>query len=252
MKKIQLIGISLSLTFLAATTIAQDDDEPQLFTYATYFYCSANGQSRADEITERGAPLMDELVDKGVISAWGWLAHHTGGQWRRLNYTMADSLDGLFAAQAKINEAFVEKFGEDDPTNEEFGAACPRHDDYVWQVESGTVGQERGEVGFSVYHVCDINREERADEIVVEHVAPILDQFVEDGKLTSWGWMSHVIGGRFRRIQTMTAPDLSTLLQARTDAIDAIYAEDSEAGAEFSEICGPHVDYIWNIVHEKP
>jgi hypothetical protein len=100
--------------------------------------------------------------------------------------------------------------------------------------------------------VCDINREERADEIVAEHVAPILDQFVEDGKLTSWGWMSHVVGGRFRRLQTMTAPDLSTLMQARTDAIDAIYAEDNEAGTEFSAICGPHVDYIWNIVHEKP
>ena len=50
----------------------------------------------------------------------------------------------------------------------------------------------------------------------------------------------------------MTASDLSTLVQARGDAITAIYADDSEAGAELSDICGPHVDYIWNIVHEKP
>jgi len=35
-------------------------------------------------------------------------------------------------------------------------------------------------------------------------------------------------------------------MKARGEAINAIYAEDSEAGAEFSEICGPHVDYIWN------
>ena len=71
MKIIQLIGIGLGLTFFAKTAIAQDDDEPKTFSYATYFYCSANGQSRADEIIERGAPLMDELVDNGVISAWG-------------------------------------------------------------------------------------------------------------------------------------------------------------------------------------
>ena len=252
MKIIQMIWIGLGLIFFAATAIAQDDDEPKLFSYATYFYCSANGQSRADEIIERGAPLMDEFVDKGVINAWGWLAHHTGGQWRRIRYTTADSLDGLFEAQDTIDAAFEEKYGEDDPLIDEFGAACPRHDDYIWQVENGTIGQERGEVGFSVYHVCDINREDRADEIVAEHVAPILNQFVEDGKLTSWGWLSHVVGGRFRRVQTMTAPDLSTLVQTRGDAITAIFADDNEAGAELAEICGPHVDYIWNIVHEKP
>ena len=80
MKIIQMIWIGLGLIFFAATAIAQDDDEPQMFSYATYFYCSANGQSRADEIIERGVPLMDEFVDKGVINAWGWLAHHTGGQ----------------------------------------------------------------------------------------------------------------------------------------------------------------------------
>ncbi len=251
MKKIQLIGVGLGLTFFIAAAVAQDDDEPQMFTYATYFYCNVNDQGKVDEIATRDAPIMDDLVDTGVISGWGWLAHHTGGQWRRIRYSTADSLQGLFDAQDKISAAFVEKYGEDDSANDVMGAACPRHDDYVWQIENGNVGQDRGKVGFSVYHVCDINREERADEIVAEHIAPILDKFVEEGKLTSWGWLSHVIGGRFRRLQTMTAPDLSALLQARTDAITAIYAEDSEVGEEFSEICGPHVDYIWDIQHQK-
>ena len=74
---------------------------------------------------------------------------------------------------------------------------------------------------------------------------------VEDGKLTTWGWLSHVIGGKIRRLQTMTASDIGALLKAREEAIDTIYAEESEAGAEFSEICGNHLDYVWNIVHEK-
>ena len=73
---------------------------------------------------------------------------------------------------------------------------------------------------------------------------------VEDGKIATWGWQSHVIGGRVRRLQTMTAVDMGTLLSARQEAIATIYEEDNEAGTEFSEICGPHVDYIWNIVHE--
>ena len=49
----------------------------------------------------------------------------------------------------------------------------------------------------------------------------------------------------------MTAPDIGTLLSARQAAIDTIYEEDNAAGTEFSEICGPHVDYVWELTHEK-
>jgi hypothetical protein len=68
----------------------------------------------------------------------------------------------------------------------------------------------------------------------------------------SWGWSSHWVGGEFRRLQTMTAKDHKSLLKARGELIDEMYAEGSAAGAEFSEICGSHVDYMWNIQLETP
>lgn len=251
MRNTQCIGVGLVISVLSVAAMAQDE-EPTLFTYATYFHCNTGMEDAADALMERDAPIIDGLVEDGTLVAWGWLAHHTGGTWRRIRYHMTESAEGAMTALQKIGDAVAEVHGEDDPAGDAFAEACPRHDDYLWQVEAGTAGQERGSVGFSVYHLCDINREERADEIVDEHIAPILDKMVEDGKLTTWGWSSHVIGGRARRLQTMTAADMGTLLSARQEAIDTIYSEDSEAGTQFSEICGPHVDYIWNIVHEKP
>ena len=50
----------------------------------------------------------------------------------------------------------------------------------------------------------------------------------------------------------MTAADHKTLLAARNEAIEMVYGEDDEAGKEFTELCGPHVDYMWNIQLEKP
>ena len=253
MKIIKTLAATIALTVIALACVAQEDDEgPEIFTYASYFYCPGGPLSRVDELVAEDADRMDGFVDDGTILGWGWLAHHTGGQWRRLFYFQADSTDALLDASDAIQDR-----GDDDEADAEdddslsFGAICNRHDDYIWQVESGTIGADRGKAGFSVYHVCDISREERADEIVNDHVAPILDQFVEDGKLTSWGWSSHSVGGRFRRLQTMTAADHKSLLNARNEAIDAIYADDNELGMEFSDICGPHVDYMWNIVHEK-
>lgn len=251
MRKVQCIGVGLTISLLSMAAVAQDE-ESATFSYATYFHCNAGMEDAADALMERNAPIMDGLVEDGTIQAWGWLSHHTGGSWRRIRYHVSDSAEGALAALGTIGDAIEDVHGADDPAGDAFAEACPRHDDYLWQSEAGTSGGERGSLSFSVYHFCDINREERADEIVNEHIAPILDKMVEDGKITTWGWLSHVIGGKARRLQTMTAGDMGALLSARQEAIDTIYAEDDEAGAEFSEICGPHVDYVWNIVHETP
>jgi len=250
MKIIKILAVTMGLTALTLACVAQEEEDegPIAYTYATYFYCGDGPLSRADEIIASDAERMDGFVADGTISAWGWLAHHTGGRWQRIFYYQAKSMEALMDAYDGTNDDSEEGKAR----NKEFGQICSAHDDYIWQVDNGSQGEERGEAGFSVYHVCDINSEARADEIVNDHVAPILNGMVEEGKLASWGWSSHVVGGRFRKLQTMTASDHKSLLAARGEAIAAIYAEDSEAGTELSEICGPHVDYMWNIVHETP
>ena len=252
MNQCRSITLATGLTLLALACAAQEDEGPDVYTYASYFYCAAASLTRVDAIIASDAGRMHQLVDDGTISGWGWLAHHTGGQWQRIFYYQADSIDELLDAGAAVpggRDSQANDANTDDAMS--FNEICTRHDDYIWQVESGTIGADRGAAGFSVYHICDIDREDRADEIFDEHVAPILDQLIEDGELSSWAWSSHVVGGQFRKLQTMTAVDHKSLLKARGEAIDAIYGEKNEAGAEFSDICGPHVDYMWNIIHEK-
>jgi len=254
MKIVKIMAAAIGLTALTLACVAQEEEDegPIAFTYATYFYCTGGPASRVDELVAEDADRMNGFVEDGTISAWGWLAHHTGGRWQRVFYYQAGTMDALLDAGDAIQDS-----GDDDDADAEeddgltFGQVCPSHDDYIWQVDNGSGGDTRGKAGFSVYHVCDQNREERAGELVDEYIAPILNQFVEDGKLTSWGWSTHVVGGRFRALQTFTAPDMKSLMQARGEVIGAIYAEESEAGTEFSDICGPHVDYMWDIQLES-
>ncbi|MDX1406040.1 MAG: hypothetical protein R3192_15965 [Woeseiaceae bacterium] len=233
--------------------MAQEDEPPPLYIYSSYFYCGGGPLSRVDEITAETAPIMDGLVEDGTISGWGWYAHHTGGGWQRLSYHTASSMEQLIDGSDAIQAALQAAADDDDDADDDqmgFGQICYRHDDYIWEgvIGSGANDQESN-AGFSTYHVCDLAKEERADEIIKEHAAPILNKLVEEGKLTSWGWSSHSVGGRFRKLQTMTASDHKTLLAAREEAIEAIYAGDSGVGEELSNICGSHVDYMWDIVH---
>ncbi len=251
MRNLTRLTVVIILMAINFGALAQSEEEgPEIFTYATYFYCDVTRQERADEIVRtQNAPVYDQLVKDGVITAWGWMAHHTGGKWRRVQYYQAPSVNGLLDAQTEMNKRLDAE--NKDPDNE-FGKICNAHDDYIWKAEGGTAGKSRGAAGFSVYYKCEETKEERADEIWEKDFAPILNKFVADGKFTSWGWLSHVVGGEFRRLQTMTGSDHKSLMTARGELIEAMYGNDNASGAEFTAICGSHSDYMWDIQLETP
>jgi hypothetical protein len=247
--------LATAVSILALTAplalAAQEAEKPaESYIYSTYFYCNTATQEQADELVMKNtAPIYDAAVADGTITAWGWLAHHTGGKWRRVQYHSSPTIEGLFAAQDTLQER-MEAAGV---ANDGFAQICSAHDDYIWKAEVGnTLQVERGKAGLSVYEVCDTNREERALEIVKTLFAPIMEKAVADGKLNSWGWSSHVLGGEYRALQTMTAKDIPTLMKTRAELIEAIYGDGDNAVAnEYSEICGSHSDYLWDIQHEK-
>ncbi|MFC1606254.1 hypothetical protein ACFL33_05275 [Pseudomonadota bacterium] len=244
MRYIKTAIVLFGLAAFASAAQAQEAEKPTMFTYATYFYCDVTGQDRVDEIVKKeNAPVYDQMVKEGLISGWGWLAHHTGGKWRRIQYYQAPTVSALLDAQDEMDKRFKAAGGDD----MEFGKICNAHDDYIWEVESGTTGKDRGKAGFSVYYTCNEAKEERADEIFAKDFGPILDKYVAAGKLNSWGWSSHWVGGKFRRLQTMTGADFKSLLAARAELIDEMYSEDNKAGEEFNAICGSHSDYMWEI-----
>ena len=198
------------------------------------------------------APHYDAAVDEGALTAWGYLAHHTGGKWRRVIYRSAPTLSQAIASLGVIAGKVEEKGAE---ASGEFAAICHSHDDYIWQAVTGSsgsdVGQERGEVGFSTYLICDEARETEADDLVKETFASLYNAQVEAGNLVTWGWMQHWVGGKYRRIGTMTSKDFNTLVAAR-DAIVQSMVDNEEAGRKFSEICGSHTDYMWEVKLETP
>ena len=249
-----MMFIAAFLLCLPAVAGAQEE-EPSTFVYATYFECDTSRQGITDEMVKYvWAPAYDAAVEAGTISQWGWLTHHTGGKWRRLLYYAAPSLDALMDAPAAISPG-IEKANPG--ASQVFGEICNAHEDYIWQVGTGSrgaglVAQDRGKVGTSVYFYCKMSEEDRADEIVEEILAPIYNKAVEDGTISSWGWLEHLFGGKWRRIATMTAPDLKSLFAARASIFKEINEKAEAASNEFSEICGSHQDYVWNILQETP
>jgi hypothetical protein len=229
------------------TAHAQDKES---YTYSTYFYCDVTKQDRADEIVgQLDKPAFEAVIAGGTVSNWGWLKHHTGGKWRRVQFYSASSIDALLAAQKAVGDR-TDATAKGKALGKEFGDACKSHDDYIWRSVAGNVGATRGPAAFSVYYVCDMTREDQADALVKRVYAPIYDKMVAEGKLTSWGWMEHIVGGEYRRLATMTAKDISSLMAART-ALVATFQDDPLSGV-LDDICGSHADYMWETQFQAP
>lgn len=248
MKTANLSGLAIGIFLLShvPNATAQNSD-PIAYNYVTYMYCSNDraAEDRMDEIfAEVDQKIFQQAVEDGVINGWGWLAHQTGGLWRRALYFQADSVEGLWKAQEAIAELAQDN---DRETTAERFEICHAHEDYVWALQLASRGDGRSGIGFSVYYECDVAREDRADEIMKNDFAPVFDKYVEAGKLASWGWSTHVIGGKYRRLQTMTADSRTALLNARQQILNELFRSGVDTGPEFSSICGSHADYMWDI-----
>ena len=233
-----------SCLLLIATGTAQAADEPaETFVYGTYSVCDLAGQDRADEIfMQLDKPVYDAAVADGTVSSYSYYAHHTGGKWRRGMFYVAPSIGALLDAQKKIGDQIEAKNAD---LNAEYSKICNAHEDYIWRSVAGNVGTSNpGKAVFSVYFVCD-SRESQADAIVTQVFAPVYDKLVDDGKLTSWGYLEHIVGGHVRRVATMTSADMKSLLAARSEINQAL--TDNPLGDTFTGICSAHEDYMWEV-----
>lgn len=246
------LPLALAFCLLLIPLAAMAQEESPTMVRGMYYWCDQSKESRADEIVDQSiAPVYDRMLSSGDISGWGWLTHVVGGKWRRVAYWAAPSQDALMDATEKLIAELPEE------TMAEFYAICPGHDDYIWRTISGSGGvdipEERAAVGVSTYYQCDMNREERADELITETFAPVLNRHVAEGDINAWSWLAHAWGGKVRRLLVFDGADQKAILNGYGSTFQDLAAEAGEAALqEFFNICPAHDDYIWNIAHSKP
>jgi len=248
--KVRLWSCTL-IALVPLTAIAQENEAPLGFSYVTYYVCDMAKQGNMDNIVETNEyPVFDKWVEEGKLMSWGYLSHFTGGRWRRAQYHVSPTMEDALKNQVDlVREVYADNRAGGQARSE----ACESHDDYLWALSQGSPpGTDRGDVSLSVYFVCSTADQSRADEIFAEAYAPKLEEMREEGKIGSWGWQSHVLGGEYRRLQTVTGEDFASVTAARMETIQHVNQNHAALGREFAQICDSHADYLWDIVHESP
>jgi hypothetical protein len=251
MKKINQYSAIALLGMIPLTASAQDEAVPQGYSYVTYYVCDMAEQANMDNIVENNeVAVFDKWVEDGKLLSWGYLSHFVGGRWRRAQYHVSATLEEALNNQRAI---LSEVYADNRAGGQARAEACAAHDDYLWTMDQGSPpGTDRADVSLSVYFECSVADQRRADEIFAQTFAPKLTEMQEQGKIATWGWQSHVLGGKYRRLQTVTGADHASVTAARFEALQHVNQNHSAMGREFSQICDSHTDYLWDIVHESP
>jgi hypothetical protein len=234
---------------LLVPALASAQEQPQIFSYATYFECDPARAARADALVRQTfGPMIDRHVDAKHLSAWGWLAHHTGGHWSRAGFMVAPTRDAVLDAQAAV----LKDMTANTKAWAELSSICPRHEDYVWRQVASSPRRQDGQARRSAaragtYFECAVAREGRADTLVTEAFAPIWNRQVKPNALNSWGWHEHVTGGKYRRLLLLNGGNQKEILTALDSILAQGARERPSESREFSEICYSHQDYLWDI-----
>ena len=108
---------------------AQDEESGSVIAYATYFYCTTAGESRADEIIRSSfKPHYDQAVEQNQISSWSWLQHYFGGKWRRVLVIVTTNMESALETSGALGEIVSETTPE---AGRAFSEICSSHDDYI-------------------------------------------------------------------------------------------------------------------------
>lgn len=241
------------LMAIALPVNSQDVGSDTIFAYTTYFECTPDRESRADEIIESSyKPHYDQAVEQDQILSWAWMQHYIGGKWRRTLVVVTNELETALETSGALGEIISDRTPE---AGRAFSEICSSHDDYMWQsipgIGGGPVSSQRGTASFSTYMQCDLASEDQADELVREVLAPVYDAHVGDGQLTSWNWLKQTVGGEYTRLLTLGAQDHASLLRARAAIETELKGRKVQrAVREFLKICHTQSDYMWDLYLE--
>jgi hypothetical protein len=161
---------------------------------------------------------------------------------------VSSSLDALLDAQSAVLKDMQGRKKE----FAELSGLCPRHEDYIWRrvISTQRERQEqspRSTARLGVYMECDMARESRADTLVTQVFAPIWDRHLAPGRMNSWGWHEHVVGGKYRRLLLLDGGSHKAILSSLDSVLADIRSQRPAEGKEFSQICHSHQDYLWDI-----
>ncbi len=187
------LTLALVAALLAAAPAAAQED-PGAHVYLAYFKIGYNDLPAYLELHDRvEVPLLNELVEEGVLTGFGLQTHNTGGEYNLRLAVRSNDWASLGDFWSKYLARFAERHPAEFARSNEMIVA---HTDEVWDISRSNVPQ-----GAPVRYLYDSKFQVRFSQMDAwnaawnEHLIPLMDKAIADGLLGGWVIEEHNTGG---------------------------------------------------------
>lgn len=262
MKHLKHALLSLLLLCLTAPAFAQDEgeaapaqDEEQVTPtfFVTAHKCDM-GELEAviANDRERAMPILQALVDEGMLMSAGEAVHHWGDEYNLLTWMSGPDIPSTLEAWEAMNARYAEAHPDDSLYIE----TCPVHQDNIYEQQVFVASdappmiEEGNEPTLAVsFYTCDYTELGSLIEDYNERQRPITQALVEEGMLASEGIYTHAWGDEWNFVLTRAAADVPSLLDALDEGaarFQATHGEETQSPVE--EHCSAHKDNIYTMM----
>ena len=248
--------LSILMLCLVPPALAQDEamdaeDAQMTPTYIVGAHqCDMSGVDAVVALNrERALPILQALVDEGMLLSAGEAVHHWGDEYNMLTWMAGPDIPSTLAAWEEMNARYAEAH----PDDSLFIETCPTHRDYFYTQEVFTTAgappmiEEGNEPTLAVsYYTCPYPMMGDIIDDYNERQQPIVRALVDEGMLGSEGLYTHAWGDEWNLVITRTAADLPSLLDALEAFGERFEAAHGEEAADLLEQhCSAHKDNIY-------
>ncbi len=187
-------------------------------------------------------PIMETLVEDGMITGYGVWMHNTGGKYN-LRWHLA-GMEGTNFEQAWLRIS-SEIAAADPEAFEAFNRSILAHKDETWNIGLRNV-ESPGDAGYVYENLFQVNRADLSEwNQLWGDVLPALDEAISDGLMRGYIVEEHNMGGEFNWKINVFFDDWDTI-----DDAQVVFFENIPLDHPIWTMALAHKDEIWQRLPE--
>ena len=252
MKKI--VACCVSLLLVSSISFAQDSGDTPGFLMFNQAIVPGNDMGTVNQLTDSlSRPILDAMVDEGLIYNWGILTHNWGDEWNWNWYMFTKDHASFVTAW---NE-FVRRMGEEHPeAMQEFLQYTQAHKDNMYSVRhfrGRQLAEGEEPPRFLMSNQSMINQADvgTINALMDSISVPILDAMLEEKLIYSWGDLRHGWGDEWNVSWYITTKDHASFVTAWGELIRRVSEAHPGAFQEMGQYVQAHKDNLYYIQYAR-
>ena len=248
------IAFFVSLFFASSIGFAQDAEDIPRFLMFNQSIVHGNDMATVNQLTDSlSRPILDAMVDEGLIYNWGILTHNWGDEWNWNWYMFTRDHASFVAAW----DEFVRRLGEAHPgAFQEFAKYSRAHKDNTYIVRhfrGRQLAEGEEPARFIMSNQSMVNQADLGTiNALMDSVSmPVLDAMLDEGLIDSWGDLRHAWGDEWNVIWYMSAKNHAAFVNAWNELIRRLSEAHPGAFREMGQYVQAHRDNLYYIQYAR-